>query len=324
MPLVSVCIPTYNFGRLIPTAIRSVLSQEFKDFELVVVDNSSTDNTEEVVASFEDPRVRYFRNPANLGFARNLQRAFEFAKGEFLQFLCADDYLYPGYLEKATAVLARFPDLAFVHTGHDLVDISGKLLERRIYPWKETVGSAEFLEGCVDGDMTGVFLSSVMMRREMLKRVGGVDAELKFSADYGIWFKLCFEGKVGYIAEPLTAYRIHDKQATRIFVPGLKINLVEYLISNSKKRGAEPGKYERSLLLKAVSQSLREFPRYRSENASLATLWQYFISLRKKHSREMTVFPEIFYVLASLLPPFLLKSARQFYLKRFHAPSLTP
>ena len=323
MPLVSICIPTSNFGKLIGTAIQSVLSQDFKDFELIIVDNASIDNTEDVIDSFQDSRIRYFRNPINIGFARNLQKAFELSTGEFLQFLCADDYLCPGYLTKAVAMLKRFPDLAFVHTGHDLVDISGKLLERRIYSWKETVNAEEFLNGCMEREMSGVFLSSVLMRREKLKRVGGVDVGLNLSADYGIWFKLCFEGNVGYIAEPLAIYQIHERQATRNFIPGLKLRLVEYFISNAKKRGMITEKFEKDLLSKELFQASRELLRHRTENASIATLWKNFNALQKKYPEGRHLFPDFFFFLIALLPAFFLKLARQLYLKCVRSPGVT-
>lgn len=100
-PSFSVCIPTYNKSPLLREAIGSVLAQDFKDFELVVVDDCSPDDTGAVVASFDDPRIRYVRNEVNLGLAGNLQRCADLSQSELLYLLCQDDILLEGALRKA-------------------------------------------------------------------------------------------------------------------------------------------------------------------------------------------------------------------------------
>ena len=94
MPKVSVLIPTYNYARYIGEAIESVLNQTFTDFELIIIDDQSKDNTDEVVAKYlHDPRVSYHKNPVNLGLVGNFNRALELANGEYIKFLLADDKL---------------------------------------------------------------------------------------------------------------------------------------------------------------------------------------------------------------------------------------
>src|SRR5688572_5713153 len=102
MPLVSVCIPTYNYAHLIADAIESVLRQTERDLELVVIDDCSTDDTEQVAARYaDDPRFRFVRNPCNLGLFGNFNRCFELAEGEFVKVLCADDWLHERSIEDA-------------------------------------------------------------------------------------------------------------------------------------------------------------------------------------------------------------------------------
>lgn len=96
----SVCIPTYNGAKLLPEAIASVLRQDFDNFELLVVDNCSLDDTSDVVSGFHDPRIRYFRNERNLGLGKNLQRCAELSRRDLLYFLCHDDILLGGALRK--------------------------------------------------------------------------------------------------------------------------------------------------------------------------------------------------------------------------------
>ena len=90
-PPVSVCIPTYNYGRFLGRAIESVLGQAFGDFELLVVDNASTDGTDELVAGYDDPRLSYLRNERNLGLFGNFERCLELARSDLVKILCADD-----------------------------------------------------------------------------------------------------------------------------------------------------------------------------------------------------------------------------------------
>jgi glycosyltransferase involved in cell wall biosynthesis len=93
MTSVSVCIPTFNYGRYIGRAVESVLAQTTRDFELLVVDNASTDETPDVLARFRDPRLRVHRNESNIGLFGNFRRCLELTSGELVKFLAADDWL---------------------------------------------------------------------------------------------------------------------------------------------------------------------------------------------------------------------------------------
>src|SRR5215203_3758698 len=106
MAKVSVLTPTYNYGHYLSEAIASVLSQTYTDFELVILDNFSTDNTADVASSFlGDSRVKYYRNERNIGSINNFNEAINRASGEYIQFLFADDLLLPRALETFVRVL---------------------------------------------------------------------------------------------------------------------------------------------------------------------------------------------------------------------------
>src|SRR5437899_1718931 len=114
-PLVSILVPVHNRRELLPSCLRSALAQTGQDFEIVVVDNASTDGTWEVCQTFAkaDPRVRIFRNPENIGPVRNWQRSFKYAQGRYGKLLFSDDLMAPDYLEKTLPFL-RDPRVAFV------------------------------------------------------------------------------------------------------------------------------------------------------------------------------------------------------------------
>src|SRR5688500_6704463 len=107
--MISVCIPTFNYGHFLGRAVESVLAQDHGDFELIVVDNASTDDTQAVLARYDDPRLRVVRNPSNLGLFGNFERCLELAGGELVKFLASDDWLHPAYLREAVALAEAHP-----------------------------------------------------------------------------------------------------------------------------------------------------------------------------------------------------------------------
>ena len=111
MPRVSIGIPVYNGGRFIKEAIDSILAQTFEDFELILSDNASTDETEEICKEYAtlDRRIRYYRNEENLGAAKNYNRVFELSNGEYFKWASHDDLCAPEYLERCIAALCPPP-----------------------------------------------------------------------------------------------------------------------------------------------------------------------------------------------------------------------
>src|SRR5689334_17359944 len=106
LPKISVLIPTYNYAHYLDETIQSVLNQSFKDFELIIVDNHSTDNTEEVVSKYlADERVSYHKNEKNLGLVGNWNMCLTYPKAEYIKFICADDMIHPEMLDKFYAVM---------------------------------------------------------------------------------------------------------------------------------------------------------------------------------------------------------------------------
>ncbi|NET72529.1 MAG: glycosyltransferase family 2 protein, partial [Sphaerospermopsis sp. SIO1G2] len=114
MPKVSVCIPTYNRANLLPYAVNSVLNQTYQDFELIICDDGSTDNTAEIVSEWNDPRIRYLRQPVNGGRSRNMRSGFEAATGDYFIKFDDDDAITPEFLEKTVQVLDTESSVDFV------------------------------------------------------------------------------------------------------------------------------------------------------------------------------------------------------------------
>jgi glycosyltransferase involved in cell wall biosynthesis len=208
---VSVVIPTYNYGRFIVDAIRSVLDQTLPPSETIVVDDGSRDQTAAVVEAFGD-RVRYIRQDnAGVGAARN--RGVNESAGELVAFLDADDTWEPTNLEKQVARFETDEELGLVHCGMREFD-------------SETGETTRFyLDGAEDGVADNLLLwegptiigpgGAVTVSRKAFDRVGGFDTRMKVGEDWDFCYRVARLFKIGFVAEPLVNYRKHNAAAHR-------------------------------------------------------------------------------------------------------------
>lgn len=207
-PLVSVIIPTYNAAEYIEESIRSALSQTERNFELLVFDNASLDNTKEVVESIHDERIKFQRNERNIGFAGNANLGLRKAKGKYLCYLGADDIWEETFLENMLLLMEANRSMSFSHGSAIWIDEHGNQYGGMSGGWENvTKGEKAFLD-CFD---RGFCFSTLMMRTDIVKRIGPLDESWKEIADTWLFLKLCLEGDVGYLDKPLVRYRVHQK-----------------------------------------------------------------------------------------------------------------
>lgn len=202
-PLVSVVLPTYNRASILGHAIRSVLDQTFRNFELIVIDDNSKDATASVVASFADPRVRYERNEENLKLPRGLNKGFALSRGEFLTWTSDDNMYGPDALARMVAVLAR-GDCDFVYADYfhfsDLDEATGTPLEvQRIN-----------LPPVLKLEERNAVGACFMYTRAVYEAIGLYDPELFLIEDYDYFIRIEKRFAVQHIAEPLYYFRRHD------------------------------------------------------------------------------------------------------------------
>ncbi len=124
MPLVSVCIPTYNSSKYLKEAINSVITQGFNEFELIIVDNHSNDDTDDIVYSFNDKRIRYYKNSQNIGAIDNHNKCIDLSNGKFIKFLCSDDVLLPNVIYDQVTCLLKHSKVALVTCDMYITDYS--------------------------------------------------------------------------------------------------------------------------------------------------------------------------------------------------------
>ncbi|WP_017662146.1 glycosyltransferase [Baaleninema simplex] len=225
MPKVSVCIPTYNRARYLTYAVNSVLAQTYTDFELIVCDDASTDNTPEVVAQWDDPRIRYIRHPQNIRRSPNMRSGYEAATGDYFIKFDDDDALCREFLEKTVAVLETRPDIDFVCTNHWIIDANSRRDERTTQENAARWGKDKIPEGKI-ADLTlqtfhhqSLQIGSTLFRLEALRAVDFMRTfppEADGCEDFDLLVRLALAGKQGYyIPEYLMEYRIHGGQQTR-------------------------------------------------------------------------------------------------------------
>jgi Glycosyl transferase family 2 len=207
MPDVSVVIPTHNRRRLLGQTLRSVLAQRGVDFEVVVVDDGSTDGTAEAVAALGDRRVRLWRHqhPRGVATARNAGAAA--ARGPWVAFLDDDDLWAPDKLAGQLAVAGN--EAGWVYAGAVEVDDAGRLLGGTPPPPPDTL-----LAGLTRRNPMPAGSSNVMVRAALLQDAGGFDPTLRHLADWDLWLRLARRDRPACVPAPLVAYRIHPGQAT--------------------------------------------------------------------------------------------------------------
>ncbi len=221
---VSVCIPTFNKACYLSESIASVMAQRFKDFELIVLDDASTDDTCAVVGAFHDPRLRYLRHPQNIGLAANFSRCLEVAACEYVVIFHDDDVMMHEMLEREVALLDSNSEVVFVHCAAQLIDERGSVFSAPPCPWPPLTQGNDFIRQYWSPEDYGVTMASVMLRRSVALRIGGFNADLKYSLDADLWQRMAFEGKVGFISDRLISNRVHAGQATsRILVNRLQM-----------------------------------------------------------------------------------------------------
>lgn len=204
MPKVSVIIPFYNSQRYIGEAISSILKQTYTDYEIIAVDDGSTDRSAEIVKSFGNG-IRYFYHP-NMGVARTMNRGMEVAAGKYLAFLESDDIWYPEKLEKQVAILDSYPHIGIVNSDIEYIESDGRRLTRILVAAK--VNDA-YLRLFVKGFI--LLPSSIMIRKEVYANVGGMDEGFIGAClqDYEWAARLCEIANIYHFNKPLFLYRLH-------------------------------------------------------------------------------------------------------------------
>ena len=207
MPKVSVCVPSYNYAHYLGSCIKSVLDQTYEDWELVIVDNRSSDNTVEVVRSFSDARIRFHQNDTNIGLVKNWNRCVSLATGDYVSILPADDAYLPRMLERSVAMLDEDPKLGFTYSSYHVIDEEGRVSETKHQGNRDRImnGEAAVRSNLIYANFA--IPVTVVMRRECFHAAGGFDGAYRIIIDWVLYVRAALRSGAGYIAEPLAVHR---------------------------------------------------------------------------------------------------------------------
>jgi glycosyltransferase involved in cell wall biosynthesis len=217
-PIVSFVVPCYKLAHLLPDCIGSIQSQSYEDFEVLVMDDCSPDNTEEMVRSFRDPRVKYVRNDQNIGHLRNYNKGISLSRGKYVWLISADDYLrVPHVLKGYVDLLERSSALGYVFCAgvgvRDGIEtrVVGRFPRRgkriRIIPGHvmlRTLLNSNF-----------VLAASGLVRRACYAQLGSFPLNMPWAGDWYLWCLFALHYDVGYFDEPMVCYRDHPLSMTR-------------------------------------------------------------------------------------------------------------
>ena len=195
--LVSIIMPSYNTATYIKETIESVLAQYYQNWELLIVDDCSSDNTDEIINLFHDPRIRYFKNDKNSGAAVSRNRALREAKGRFIAFLDSDDLWMPQKLEKQISFMEK-NGYAFSYTNYEEIDINGNRMGMNVTGPKKITKTGMF-HYCWPGCLTVMYDAN---------HIGLIQIEdIKKNNDYAMWLKVCKKADCYLLDECLAQYR---------------------------------------------------------------------------------------------------------------------
>lgn len=271
-PKISIVVPSYNRAEFIPATIDSILQQSFQDFELIFIDDGSTDNTTQIMKKYTDSdyRVKYFKQ---VNSERAVARSYgiSLATGDFVCLVDSDDLWYPNKLETQLKVMEADPEIVLSYAAVNRIDFDGNRVAAAPRQHQGESGYVFF------DLLKRNFIPSVtpMIKADVAKRIGKQVTELIPYEDWDFWLRISREGKFFHIVEPLGDYRIHPGQS----VQNVKADHIEKVTMAVLDRNTDP---EQANLTKYLEQSMPEedinsfatqvYPDIKNEAFSLANL----------------------------------------------------
>lgn len=266
-PRVSVYIPCHNYGRYLEQAIKSVISQSFPDWELIVIDDGSDDETAEIIATFvkKDSRIQGLTHTTPRGLQYSANEALRLARGDYFMRLDADDYLDDNALLVMATYLDQHAHIALVYPNYIYVDEAGNILgvENR----KRIGHEAKVLDLPAHGACT-------MVRRCVIESVGGYDEQFDRQDGHELWLKVLMQHKVGNVTTPLFYYRQHEASITR---DEEKLLAVRASIKRNLVKHNGPAILPKTIAVIGAKNTYRRFPNIVLSELAGKTLLEYTV-----------------------------------------------
>jgi len=262
MPQVTVILPVYNGASYLSKAIESVLKQTLQDFELLIRDDGSTDNSVERIRAIQDPRVRLLTTEKRLGLFGNLNALIEESKSPLIHIFCQDDLLEKDCLKTEKEFFDSHPEIGMSYCKSKSLDENGAVSSPDLVVDLPSVMETElslqhfFYHGCIPGN-----LSTVCIRRSAIDSVGAFDSNLKVSGDYELWTRICSRYPLGVIHQQLVLLRHHEERLSN-----RPESVIRFIRENRKIR--------RSLISSLPSSTQKQALRFEKKRHCVSELHQ--------------------------------------------------
>jgi glycosyltransferase involved in cell wall biosynthesis len=225
-------MPSHNYARFLRESIESILSQDFTNFEFLIIEDGSSDDSPDIIREYmsQDTRIRAIFHRENGGMLERVNEGTALAKGKYIHYLAADDYRYPGYLEKSMTLLQQRPELGMCCTQFHYGNEQTLQLETCGY---ESNGSTVFLEPKVMVDAfyhhnLKIFALAAILKTGLITQYGGFDPKLFYFSDWYLLNEIAFNHPLSIICEPLSRFRIHDCNFSNIYRHNKKTKMAAY------------------------------------------------------------------------------------------------
>ncbi len=271
-PTISVVMSVYNGERYLREAIESILNQSFSDFEFIIINDGSTDKTEEIIESFKDVRIIYIKNPSNLGLSKSFNIGIRQARGQYIARMDADDTSEPDRFEKQLDYLNKNEEVGIIGSVVTLIDERGRRLKKQNRP-------AEHIKIKWHSLFSTPLIHPTVMARANILKDNPYDETLTNSEDYELWSRLLFvtNTRLANLREPLLLYRVYKNSFTQKLDLNKRINSANNTIANIERYTllSEHGKNALIFLRQDQPLSL----------SSLGTIWMIYLRAAKAFCR---------------------------------------
>lgn len=202
-PVISIIMPVFNQAQYVKAAIDSIINQSFKNWELIIIDDASTDATVECVKLFTDIRIILFRNKINLGISSSVNKGLSIARGTYIARMDADDISLPNRLDTQINYLKKYPNIGLVGSWAKLISSDGKVFGIKKFPELDKQLKKMFHY------MNPIIHPTVMFRKDLISLTGLYNQGLEGAEDYDLWLRFAKVTKLANIPMSLIKYRLH-------------------------------------------------------------------------------------------------------------------
>lgn len=227
--LISIILPCYNAERFLKECIESILTQTYKNWELIIIDDGSKDATSRIIQSFKDSRIRYFKNNKNLGIVKSLNKGIKNAQGKYIARIDADDKMRPDRLYKQIHFLSKNLEYAIVGSTHCIINEHGFV--KSYYSYPQSNEEVQFFKNFINPFSH----PSVMIRKEIFNEFS-YNLDFPYCEDYNLWFNILEKYKGYNLPEALTEYRIHGDNISIQKSKQQKENTIALIVDNLEKQ----------------------------------------------------------------------------------------